>query len=325
MKKILLASTILAGTAGFAAADNANFTFSGSAYTGIAFTLGLNEVAYGIDFNEDGDTTDTDAVAFTPEVSAEFTVGMMTTTDGGLEAGASVTVEGGSVMVESDHTEGNFGLREYNTDQVNYNGSLGTDGTVSSASVYVSGEWGKFSATLDGTTSVYDGPLMANATGLVDIAPDVDFAYDASFGDFDISVWYEYRYGQNNDEYGAQGTYNFGDYSIWAGVEYQEDIGVDGGYDAWVGASASMNGFTGEVEVNYEDVSDDFDWYAKVGYSMDAWSVGAIIEDDGIDDEFDFGVNASYDLGGGVSIDAAYIYDDDSERSVAKAGVSMSF
>ena len=37
MKKILLASTILVGTAGFAAADNANFTFSGSAYVGAGY------------------------------------------------------------------------------------------------------------------------------------------------------------------------------------------------------------------------------------------------------------------------------------------------
>ena len=39
MKKILLASTILVGTAGFAAADTANFTFSGSAAVGFAYNV----------------------------------------------------------------------------------------------------------------------------------------------------------------------------------------------------------------------------------------------------------------------------------------------
>jgi len=296
MKKILLASTILAGTAGFAAADNANFTFSGSAYTGVAFSLGMNEIV-GEDLDGDGITGETDITVFQPEVYAGFTVSMMTTTDGGLEAGASFDIDGFGVFVEDDHTEGNFGYAETE------NGGIGD------VVVYLSGEWGKFTADYEG-------------------GKDVDFLYSNSFGDFDVSLWYEYVFGVDNDEFGAEFTYNFADYAIWVGAEFQQDLGVDGDWDVWAGASASMNGFSGEVEATYDLFWEEWAFYAEVGYSVDAFSFGAFIEDDDnnvIDDDFDYGVNASYDLGGGVSVDAAYVYDNDTDIGVAKAGVSMSF
>ncbi len=332
MKKILLASTILAGTAGFAAADNANFTFSGSAYTGLAFTMGLNEVLVGTDFNEDGDSLDTDATAFTPEVSAQFTVGMMTTTDGGLEVGANVTIKAASTSVESDHTEGNFGRRETVSDAMEFDGGIG-EGDISEASVYLSGEWGKLTVGRDGTDTYYSAVGITDPTtrAVIDRTSDVDFTYAYSFGDFDIKAWYEYRNGQNNDEYGVQGTYNFADYSIYAGIEYQEDIGVSGDWEAWAGATASMNGFSGAVEAKYRNDTSEWRWKASAAYSMDAWSVGAFVEDDDngpafpTDGDLDYGVNASYDLGGGVSVDAAYIFDNDTDVSLAKVGVSMSF
>jgi len=199
MKKILLASTILAGTAGFAAADNANFTFSGSAYTGVAFTLGVDE-AVGADLDGDGVTGETDIVVFQPEVYAGFTVAMMTTTDGGLEAGAQFDIDGFGVFVEDDHTETNFGMAETE------NGGIGD------VEVFLSGEWGKFEADYEG-------------------GKNVDFVYTNTFGDFDIEVWYEYIFGPDNDQFGFEGTYNFADYAVWAGAEYHQDWGPDGDFE----------------------------------------------------------------------------------------------
>lgn len=300
MKKILLASTILAGTAGFAAADNANFSFSGEAYMGLAFIMGWDE-AVGDDVDGDGVTGESDIVIFTPEVTASFTAGMMTTTDGGLEAGASIEVSSPGLSVEDDHTDGAFG-------------TVGSDamGDISKAEVYLSGEWGKF-------VMEYEGEAIDARFG------DVDFEYSHSFGDFDFAAWYEYRWGPDNDDFGAEGTYNFADYAIWAGFEYQQAVSD---YEIWFGASASMNGFSGEFEATYVAAVSDWDFYAEVGYGMDAYSFGAFIEDDGVDDDWDFGVNASYDLGGGVSVDAAYIFDNDPTVDgigLAKIGVSMAF
>lgn len=303
MKKILLASTILAGTAGFAAADNANFTFSGEAYTGVAFTMGYDETIEG-DLDGDGDATDTDVVFFQPEVYATVTIDMMTTTDGGLEAGASFDIDANGVFVEDDHTESNFGMAET------------SNGGIGDITVYLSGEWGKFEAAYDG-------------------GKDVDFTYSNSFGDFDFEVWYEYRFGADDDEFGAEGTYNFGDYAVWAGIEYDQAYGTDGDSEIWVGASASMNGFSAEAEAAYRLDTEEWAFYAEVGYSVDAFSFSAFIEDDDngvwvsdLNDDFDYGLSASYDLGGGVSIDAAYTFDQDLGADgigVAKAGVSMAF
>jgi len=323
MKKILLASTILAGTAGFAAADNANFTFSGEAYTGVAFSMGYNEVALATDLDGDGFATDTDVTFMQPEVTASVTISMMTTTDGGLEAGASFDIDGNGVRIEDDNTDSAFGRRDFT-------------GGIGDVTAYVSGEWGKFEAAFDGTTTT----ILPFGTG-----GNVDFTYTNSIGDFDVKVWYEYVFGPNNDEYGAKGTYNFADYSVWASAEYQEDIGIPpgtGDLEIGAGASASMNGFSGDVEAYYRLDSQEWKWKASAAYSMDAFSFGAFVEDDDNgptflgDGDLDYGVNASYDLGGGVSVDASYTFDQDADANgdglyndagigLVKLGVSMAF
>ncbi len=301
MKKILLASTILAGTAGFAAADNANFTFSGEAYMGIAASWNWDE-AVGQDIDGDGVTGEADVTRFTPEVTAEFSAAMMTTTDGGLEAGTKITVETRGLSMEDDHTDGGFGTV-----------TADSAATVSRAEVWLSGDWGKF-------TMEYEGVSAGNPE-----FGDVDFEYAHSFGDFSIEAWYEYRWGPDNDDYGLEGKYSFGDYAVWLGYEHQEAVND---YEAWVGASAALNGFSGEVEATYVSVADDWDFYAEANYTIDAFTFGAFIEDDGTDDDWDYGVNASYDLGGGVSVDGAYIFDNDATVdgvSMAKVGVAMKF
>lgn len=319
MKKILLASTILAGTAGFAAADNANFTFSGEAYTGIAYTTG-DETVSGIDWNQDGDTLDTSSSFFAFEVTAAFTAGMMTTTDGGLEAGADVTVNAAGMSTQDDHTLATFGTS-----------TAGAGGSIDDASVWLSGEWGKVEVA-------YDNNGTADVLGFTE--PDVTFTYSNSFGDFDVEAYYTWSYDSNgaggvfngatglsDGDLGLQGTYNFADYSIYAGFNWDaSDALGTGDWNIDLGASASMNGFSASVEANYNNFAADWDLSAEASYTMDAYTIGAFAEDDnGVDTSLDFGVNGSYDLGGGVSVDAAYIYDNDGNTSLAKVGVSMAF
>jgi len=316
MKKILLASTILAGTAGFAAADNANFTFSGEAYVGAAFTMNFDE-GVGEDWDGNGVTGEADVEFFRMETTSSFTAAMMTTTDGGLEAGASITIDAKGASVESDHTEGAFGQDSFDN-----------AGGISNTSAYLSGEWGKVAVAYDndGTNQI--------GTSTLDWY-DTTVTYSHTFGDFAVEAFVVVApLGESNGDIGIKGTYSFADYSVYAWVEYDQDnvagdaAAVDtGDYEVGFGGSASMSGFTLDVAAEYDAYVgvDDWDWMAKASYGMDAWSVGAFVEDDGVDDEIDFGVNASYDLGGGVSVDAAYIYDDDTEASVAKIGVSMAF
>ncbi len=118
MKKILLASTILVGTAGFAAAENANFTFSGAAFVGMAYNV----------------TAD----VFTPIVESSATLSMMTTTDMGLEAGASIGIRSDRRGMETDHTEAAFGTVTNKDADVN-----------GDAAIYVSSDFGRLDVGYD--------------------------------------------------------------------------------------------------------------------------------------------------------------------------------
>lgn len=274
MKKILLASTILVGTAGFAAADSANFTFSGKASVGFAYNM----------------TTSFGA----PTISAEFTAGMMTVTSGGLEAGAEVTVTAGGVSFEDDNTAAAFGTFSMNAS------------SISDASAYVSGDWGKIAFSYDAGT------------------PSGDITYTNTWGDFGIEATYTYVPGAGNDSASVEGSYSFGDYSVYAGVDASES--PTWGVDAInFGGSATMSGFSLAVDGTYNLGPADFDWKATAGYSMSAYSFEVFVEDDGVDNAIDYGASAGYDLGGGVSINAGYVHDADTAQDVLTAGVSMKF
>ena len=315
MKKILLASTILVGTAGFAAADTANFTFSGAAYVGVSYSTGFNEANSSYDANGDSDSTDVFGAQFAFEVTSSFTVGMKTMTDMGLEAGASIEVSAPGVSTEDDHTDRAFGI------------SSTSGSSVSDASAYLSGDFGKLMVAYDADG---DGLDTAGVDGFWGTADDVDAGYDitltytGTWGDFDLEAYYVWNpvgAGTNGDM-GAKGTYNFGDYSVWAQIFWDAsntDWGVSGG------GSASMSGFTASAQIDYTNWNGDIDWKLTAGYETGAFTVGAFAEDDGTDDQIDFGVNGSYDLGGGVSLDAAYIYDNDQNNGLLKAGATMSF
>ncbi len=223
MKKILLASTILVGTAGFAAAENANFTFSGAAYVGMAYNI--------------------DTEVFTPVVNSSATLSMMTTTDMGLEAGASISIRSDRRGMETDHTDAAFGTVTNNGADVN-----------GDAAIYISSDFGR-----------------------------LDVEYDS--GDQETTVGYS-------------------------------DVGV----------TANVSGFTADVNFEYNnDATNDIDWKAEVGYKTGPYSVGVWAEDHTVADDIDFGASAAYDLGGGVAIEGAAIYDKTLDQAVVTLGVSMAF
>jgi hypothetical protein len=288
MKKILLASTILVGSAGIAAADNANFSFSGEAYAGVGYeTLGGT---------------------FAPEVKSSFTVGMSTTSDMGLEAGATIKITAPGISWDSDHTD--------NTDF----GTFSTDtSSISESSVYISGDWGKLAATYDADGSI-DGPPDAW---------DVVFKYTNTWGDFGIEAYYTVapvNVAGTNGDLGAKGTYSFGDYSVYAAFDWDasENAGA-GDWSAKLGAKASMSGFTAEGFVEYDNAATNWDWKAMGSYTTGAFTVGAFAEDYNAADDLAYGANGSYALGGGISLDAAVTHQVDTNRTLVQAGVKMKF
>jgi len=282
MKKILLASTILVGTAGVAAAD---VSFSGAAYFGMGYNI----------------TTTT----FAPEVSAEFTASMMTTTDGGLEAGASVTVTGGNVTWDTDYTSSTFGT------------SSEGGNSVGDASVYLSGDWGKLAVAYDA-----DG----SGAGATSTDYDVTVTYTNTWGDFSVAAYYTLAVdgaaGTNGDA-GVKGTYVFGDYSVYASYDYNASSANP--HTVGAGATATFSSFTLEANVAYNiGAATPFTWDAAASYTTGPYSLGVQVASDGTG--IDYGATASYDLGGGVSIDAMFMHDGaGAGTNFVAAGVSMAF
>ncbi|RME16452.1 MAG: hypothetical protein D6801_05490 [Alphaproteobacteria bacterium] len=208
MKKVLLASTILVGTAGFAAADTANFSFSGAASFGFAYS------------NLAGGTG-------TPTVSSEFTAAMSSTTDGGLNFGSSITVSSASRGMDDDNTTTTFGT-------VTTSGS-----SISDANAYVSGDWGKFSVSYDANVAgitTDDNVTFAYSNTWGDFTVDAAYSWMPGAGNDTASLGGTYSMGAysvyatlNMDEVGGWGLDNidFGGSASMSGFS----AGVDANYD----------------------------------------------------------------------------------------------
>jgi len=284
MKKILLASTILVGSAGIAAADNANFTFSGMAFFGVGY--------------------ETTGATFAPEIDSSFTVGMMSTTDMGLEFGATITVGAPGVTWEDDHTEAAFGT-------FSENGM-----SVSDTSVYMSGDWGKLAVAYDADGSGAGAPTTDW---------DIVATYSNTWGDFGFEAYYTFAVdgaAGTNGDLGAKGTYSFGDYSVYAKWDW-DNSATD--WRVALGGSATMSGFTLDGMVEYNNPTANWDWKAAASYTTGAYTIGAFVEDHTAADVIDWGINGKYDLGGGMAINASVTRDATTTNTLVKAGVSMAF
>jgi hypothetical protein len=162
----------------------------------------------------------------------------------------------------------------------------------------------------------------------------VNFKYSNKWGDFSVAAYYTYApvptvpgTGTNGDM-GAKLSYTMADYTFYVEPEWDASDGAAGDWQVGLGASATMSGFTGAVDVDWENAAADWDWKLSLKYKTGPYSVGAYAEDDGGDDRIDFGANAGYDLGGGVSLDATYGFDRDSGatgESIIGVGINMTF
>jgi outer membrane protein OmpU len=287
MKKILLASTVLVGTTGFAAAD---VSFTGRAYAGLGYNI-------------------TTAVLY-PEISALFTAGMMTTTDQGLEAGASVTVLAAGQSMQKDPSDAQFGANDWPP----------AAGVVLGANVYLSGSWGKVAIAYD-TNSDGDATTPGDQ--------DITVTYTNTWGNFGLEA-----YGvlvapgstaTTGGDLGVKGTYSFGDYSVWASVARDANDADGNVIDVAAGASASIGGFTGAVKATF-DIGTGVYYRADLGYATGPYAISAFVESDAVGFAgLDYGAKATYDLGGGVGLEAGVARDFTTASTAVWAGVSMAF
>ena len=365
MKKILLATTLLAASTGYAAAE---VTLSGDARMGVISGFG-----------ED--------VAFTSRARVKFT--LSGETDGGLAFGASFRADNAAASNTATFTPGTPGTpgtlgtlptagtpgtpASNGPDGVAGGGddvaavpgtpgtpgtlgTLGTPGTPGSlstsrgggavngdaGSVFISGAFGKLSmGDVDGAANAAVGHVSGvGLTGLGDLNEST-FVGNGD-GVTDPSALYEYSTGDLTiyasvtnpvdaaaaDAYSVAAKYALGDYTVALGYE-----SVDGAVDAdhiILGASATFGAVTVKANYGQADVGGvEGDQMAiSVDYKMDALTVTAFYADDSeapFGGVEGYGLGASYDLGGGASVVGGYAKNETDDESSYDLGVSMSF
>ena len=282
MKKILLATTLLAGSAGFAAAD---ITWGGSAAAGIA----SNGTANGglADPNAFGKTDD----AFHVYSNVNLAVTFSGATDGGLTFGATFDTTAGT----------SYGLAD--DDGFDSNG-----GSFGMPTVWVEGSFGKLAFSDDnydfyddtnaGGDMEYTGTFGAVSVGLI---ADVDLNEASAKVGFTSGAL---AINANTDTYGLSNidaTYTMGSIAITAATDESSNASLKVAYsNNGISASAQYN-TDGGAAVPAPSVD------LAAGYSANGLSVNA--DTNTVSNAWT--VTASYDLGGGLSVEAGTNYTQD--------------
>ncbi len=314
MKKVLLATTALAMTAGMAAAD---VSLSGYAEIGVA--------------GVDGPTNVDDDLQFFHDFDIKFTVAGET--DSGLAFGATIDLD----EVGDDGPTDPIGAAPVNGDPTEEHSVFisGTFGTITMGDTDGAYDWA-LSEIAWGTAIADDHTAHAgwNGNSGLDGANDGQIArYDYSFDSFSFAVSGELDdLGINDDIFGLGFKWNgeFGGTNVGVGIGYQD--GAVAGVDADIigfSVSADFNGgFAARVNYSQLDVGGvDVD-HIGVGVS---YSSGPLLleanwgefDPDGGASVDGFGVAANYDLGGGAVAMFGYGNDDDTDRY--SLGLGMSF
>lgn len=296
MKKILLATTMLAATTGFAAAE---VTLSGDARMGIISNFDLASTA----------TTDESDLQFTSRARVKFT--LSGSTDGGLDFGGSFRADNAA------------GAAAGTAGSVFISGAFGklTMGDVDTAAQSAVGQ-----VSGVGLTGLGD----LNEVSYIGGGNDPTALYEYSTGDLTI-----YASVTNPTlaegpvssvvAYSAAAKYALGDYTVALGYE-DNDAGsthIIAGVAATFGAvtaKAIYGAATGGLV--------DGDQYAvSVDYKADALTVTAFYSNKDLTSIIQeaYGLGASYDLGGGASVAGGYSKNQTTGFDSFDLGVAMTF
>lgn len=333
MKKLLLATTMLVGTAGFAAAE---VTLSGDARMGI---IG-------------GDNVDT---TFTSRARVSF--GLSGETDGGLSFGASFRADNAGGAAAGDagsvYISGAFGKISMgdvdSADNIGQLSGVGFTGLGDSNEV----EYSADGVSLFGFVSAWNAAEKAYCDDTSDVSSQLDcLADDHGVKSASSKVLYTYAVdglsvsasaSQNGDlkSYALGATYTAGDLTVGAGYGvadiYMDSSDIVSGPDIEAGGhvkdltlmaaytlgSTTLKGIYQHKDLSAsvfgEDIAGDADSYGvSVDHAIDALILtgfiktteasdaisGGLLAGDAVETlrTTSYGIGASYDLGGGASI-----------------------
>lgn len=280
MKKILLATTMLVGTAGFAAAE---VTFSGSAAMGV----GRDGDQTVVDAKNDGD--------FHLYNSAKLSISMAAESDSGLSFGASFDTTVGTTYTFAD---------DEGFDSTN-------GGAFGEPEIFIEGAFGKLSAKINGYNYLVNDDDDDDAdlkyvytagaiTGTVIVEEGGEYSLGAAYkaDAFSVGAAYDSINGAAN----VTGSYTFGSITVSAKAE-----NADAGGTNEVKVAYASDTISASVKV-----TDDSTWEVTGGYTANGITVGAKFDDDS-----DWELTGGYDLGGGASLVGGFNSVDDAYAGVA--------
>ncbi|MDJ0858574.1 MAG: porin [Dinoroseobacter sp.] len=346
MKKLLIASTALVATSGFAAAE---VTLGGSAQFGVIY----QEDRTVRDVTATGERVDDD---FFLDYELQFDLSGSTTTDSGLTFGASADFENDSNAF-ADSADQGF------DPEIFVSGGFGVL-TIGDVDVATDSAFG--GRTRDpgydgiGIDNKIDALIFADPATIVtgDGEIDSNIRYEFSTGGFDLTLTAD----SFEENYAAALSYDFGVVDVGVGYVNIENYieNANGDNDFTLGGGESWSLFVGgstagfDWDLYYADHENDglmlvakgtptmttdvTGYGGSLAYDLGGYSISFAanyVEIDDTDlDGWDYGIGVSYDLGGGASLDAGIgsiwtIEDaatgDTDDKVVASLGMTFSF
>lgn len=286
MKKILLATTALVATAGFAAAE---VKISGSAEMGIIDGDHLGTAQ----FHTDTDITFTlsgeadNGLTFGSKIKLEEAAGGIATS---IEDDFAVWIAYGGATLTMGDTDGAF---DWAMKEVGIGGSIADDHTTHAGFNFNSGLDGTYDGQIARFDYSYDAFSVAisaeiDDTGTFDPIWGLAFKYSGQLAGLDLGVGVGYQ------------TVDFGGGFNVDVIGVSLDTTFDNGLQAVVNYSETdLNDFIGETVSH---------WGIGLGYTMNALTVSANygeFEAGGANNS-GFGLAANYDLGGGLEVQFGY-------------------
>jgi outer membrane protein OmpU len=283
MKKILLATTILGMSAGFAAAEIA---FSGSAAMGIA----QDGLGGGAHASNDGDIHAYSTAALDIAMSGE--------SDSGLTFGATFSLATGTSYAFADDD------------------GFNAESAGSSAEVYLAGAFGKVAMKVDSSglgqykayheddAKGYDLQYTHSVSGF-DIGLRADVDGDAADGDYSLKLGYSLNGIALGANYDADG-----DWDLSAGYtmgSVTATLATDHASVHSLKLAYAANGISASAKFATDD-----SWKVTAGYEANGMNVAVETNQDSA-----WTIKGGYDLGGGASVAAGVNYADDAYLGVA--------